>query len=247
MPFYVPPESPEDRLFVFEETTRFVAAEQTAGRAAPIKAATLAGVTAFTAVFKPRVAALTGTLGTRAREVEEATTAKATLEEAVRDYLEVLKRRTRRKRHNIAVLVNHGLPASGDIPALGSWAELKQVATALIAGDALSAPAYGAMQNPSVAELQAALTAAQDEHEDVAPADSAVQAAQSALAAQAETAAFWVSEIRYDALDTARRADDASQRRLLRRLGYRFKTLPGEPPEDPTDQLNPAPTPPPTP
>ncbi len=244
MPFYVPPESPEDRLFVFEETTKFTAAEQTAGRASPIKAATLGGITAFLAIFRPLVAALASVLGTRAREVEESTTAKAILEGHVRDYIEVLKRRTRRQRHNVAVLVNHSLPASGDAPPLNSWPELKRVAAALIAGDGLSAAAFGAMQNPSAAELQAALTAAQDEHEDVAPADSAVQAAQTALAAQAEQAEFWVSEIRYDALDTGRREDEPGKRRLLRKLGFRFKTLPGEAPEEPGDQPAQPPTPP---
>jgi len=236
MPYYVAPETPEDRLHVFGETLKFTAAEIAATRPAPVTAATITGVTAFVAVFEPLVKALTEKLGDRSREVGESVAAKTQLEITVRDYVEVLKRRTRRKGHAVAVLIKHGLPESGDAPNLDSWAALKQTAKALIDGDALSTAEYGAMQNPSAAELQAALDQAQEEHEDVAPADSAVQAAQNALAAQAETAKYWIEEIRYDALNFARREDDAGQRRLLRKLGYTFKTLPGETPEDNSDQ-----------
>jgi hypothetical protein len=242
MPYYVAPETPEDRLHVFEETIKYTAAEITATRPSPVKPETITGVTAFISVFKPLVTALTEKLGTRSREVSESTAAKTVLEITTRDYIEVLKRRTRRKGHAAAVLVNHGLPENGDTPNVDSWITLKQVATALIAGDALSTTDYGAMQNPSAAELQTALDKAQEEHEDVAPADSAVQAAQNALATQADSAKFWIEEIRYDALDFARREDDPGQRRLLRKLGYRFKTLPGETPEDTGDGTTPPPT-----
>ncbi|MEO7932000.1 MAG: hypothetical protein ABIT76_02470 [Chthoniobacterales bacterium] len=142
------------------------------------------------------------------------------------------------------MLVNHGLDSTGDTPNMEGWPNLKRVAEALVAGDASSTAAYGAMANPSAAELQSALTAAQEEHADVAPADSAVQAAQTLLDAQDERALFLVSEIRFDALDHARREDDPGQRRLLRKLGFRFKSYPGETPEDVTDQPAPAsPTP----
>jgi hypothetical protein len=245
MPFYVSLDSPEDRLFVLYETTRYIAAELDAGRASPIKTATRTGITAYATIYRPLVGTLTAALGTRAREVSEAATAKKFLEEVVRDYIDVLKRRTRRRRHNVEVLVNHGLPENGDVPPLDSWAELKIVAGKLIAGDALSATAYSPMSNPTAGELHEALTAAQEEHEDVAPADSAVQAAQSAINAQTTQADFWVSEIRFDALDTARREDDPGQRRLLRKLGFKFKSLPGDPPEDPGDTPTAvAPTPP---
>jgi hypothetical protein len=130
---------------------------------------------------------------------------------------------------------------------MDSWADLKAVATALVAGDTASTATYGAMSNPSAAEVQAALTAAQNEHEDVAPADSVVQNAELAIQDKAERAAFWVSEIRFDALDFARRENDAGQRRLLRKLGFKFKNNPGETPEDPADGATPAPAPTPPP
>ena len=175
MPYYTAPNTPEDHLFILEESIRYCDLEQTAGRFSPLKSATRSAVNAFIADYKPLVAALTLAKGTHAREVIESQTAKAFLEETVRDYIEVLKRRTRRKKHNVAVLVNHGLPESGDTPTMDSWADLKAVATALIAGDTASTATYGAMANPSAAELQTALTAAQEEHEDVGPADSVVQ------------------------------------------------------------------------
>jgi hypothetical protein len=244
MPYYVPPATPEDRLFVLDETAKYVADEQTAGRPSPIKAATLSGITAFADVYRPLVGALTGALGNRAREVSEATTTKDFLEEVARDYLEVLKRRARRKRHNVEVLVFHGLPENGDIPPLNSWSDLKQAVDKIITGHGLSVATYGAMTNPELVEIQDALAGAQEQHEDVAPADSAVQAAQTALEAKDEPIDYWVSEIRYDALDFARRENDAGQRRLLRKLGFKFKTLAGETSEDPGDQPTPtSPTP----
>ena len=245
MPYYTAPNSPEDHLFILEESIRYCDIEQTAGRFAPLKSATRSAANAFITDYKPLVGALTLAKGARTREVGESQEAKAFLEETARDYIEVLKRRTRRKKHNVAVLVNHGLPESGDTPEMDSWADLKIVVTALIAGDTASTATYGAMSNPSAAELQAALTAAQNEHEDVAPADSVVQNAQLAIQEKADLAAFWVSEIRFDALDFARRETDAGQRRLLRKLGFKFKNNPGETPEDPADGPAPAPTPPP--
>ncbi len=79
------------------------------------------------------------------------------------------------------------------------------------------------------------MTTSQEEHEDVAPAVSGVQVAQLAIQDKAPLAAFWVSEIRFDALDHARRESDSGQRRLLRKLGFKFKNNPGETPEDPAD------------
>ena len=216
MPYYTAPNTPEDRLFILEESIRYCDLEQTAGRFAPLKSATRAAKNAFIGDYKPLVAALTLARGSRAREIGESQAAKAILEETARDYIEVLKRRTRRKKHNIAVIVNHGLPENGDTPQMDSWADLKAVATALIAGDTASTATYGAMANPSAAELQTALTAAQNEHEDVGPADSVVQTAQLAIQDKAPLATFWVSEIRFDALDHARRETDSGQRRLLR-------------------------------
>lgn len=247
MPYYSAPNTPEDHLFILEESVRYCDLEQTAGRFVPLKSATRSAVNAFITDYKPLVAALTLAKGTHSREVSESQAAKAFLEESARDYIEVLKRRTRRKKHDVAVLVNHGLPENGDTPQMDSWAELKAVATALIAGDAASTATYGAMANPSAAELQTALTAAQAEHEDVGPADSVVQAAQLAIQDKATLAAFWVSEIRFDALDFARRETDSGQRRLLRKLGFKFKNNPGETPEDPADGVTPAPTPTPPP
>lgn len=246
MPYYTAPNSPDDHLFILEESIRYCDIEQAALRFVPLKSATRSAVNAFIPDYKPLVGALTLAKGARTREVGESQVAKAFLEETARDYIEVLKRRTRRKKHNVAVLVNHGLPENGDTPEMGSWADLKIVVTALIAGDTASTATYGAMSNPSAAELQAALTAAQNEHEDVGPADSVVQNAQLAIHDKADLAAFWVSEIRFDALDFARREDDAGQRRLLRKLGFKFKNNPGETPEDPADGA-PVPTPPPAP
>ena len=247
MPYYSAPNTPEDHLFILEESVQYCNLEQAAGRFVPLKSATRSPVNAFITDYKPLVAALTIAKGTHSREVSESQTAKAFLEESVRDYIDGLKRRTRRKRHNVEVLVNHGLPENGDTPQMDSRAELKAVATALIAGDTASTATYGAMSNPPSSELQAALTAAQTEHEDVGPADSGVQTAQLAIQDKAPLATFWVSEIRFDALDHARREIDPGQRRLLRTLGFEFKNNPGETPEDPADGVTPAPAPTPPP
>lgn len=61
-----------------------------------------------------------------------------------------------------------------------------------------------------------AAQAAQAEHEDVAPADGVVQNAQLALQEKADLATFWVTEIRFDALDFARRENAAASRVVAR-------------------------------
>lgn len=120
MPSYTPPESPEDKLFVLEETVTYCNAELAASRASPVKESTFTEAAAYAPAYRSHVTARTHALGHRTREVEESVSAIAFLEQSVRDYIEGLKRRTRRKGHNVAVLVNHGLNESGDLPVISN-------------------------------------------------------------------------------------------------------------------------------
>ena len=71
MPYYPAPNTPEDHLFILEESVRYCDHEQTAGRFRPLKDSTRSAANAFIIDYKPLVAALTLTKGTHSREVSE--------------------------------------------------------------------------------------------------------------------------------------------------------------------------------
>jgi hypothetical protein len=114
------------------------------------------------------------------------------------------------------------------LPVLGTAVEV-------IAGDAEAVAAgYSAMVNPSIAELQVGLTAAQREADEVAPADRAYDEAQEAVAALRPQADELIQDVMDELRFHLRKRDAPSQRRIMRTYGVSFSYLPGEP-ADPDD------------
>jgi hypothetical protein len=230
MPTYSAPGSDADRLNTLE--TILAATVKDTALANLLPAALRAEIATFAPQFAPLVQAVDAALAGRVKEVGEKDAALDNLTTHVRDFLEVLKRRTARLKHNVAVLVHYGLPQTGDVPRLRTADEVEPAAKAIVAGEAAAVAAnFPAMANPSAAEVDAALKAFLKEATEVAPADEKVRAAQSSAAALRDRANDLIAEVKDEVTHALRRLDAPAQRRVLRQLGYVFKPNAGEAPE----------------
>ena len=244
MPILIKPGSDEDRLR-FLETAELEDGHDTALNNPRLSAATKALMAARKAAFASAFSGMAMRLGARVKEVTEAQRADSKLEVYVRDYIEVLKRRTYRLEHNISVLTHHSLPQDGSVPAINSRADLVTVATNLISGDGTAVGAgFPAMANPSAAEVNAKFGAAQTERSQVGPADEALDQAQNIIAAQRAGIDELIDDVIADIQYKERKQDITSIRRILRRYGAKYEFTEGETP-DPEPTPTPTPTPPP--
>jgi hypothetical protein len=173
--------------------------------------------------------------GDVSRETAEAQLAEAALDTYISDYIVVLARRTLRLKHNVAVLDYHKLDHSGNIPPITSREDRRTVARQLIAGDASAHDAgFPLMANPSAAELQAALTTAITETDQIVPADRALQEIIEKIRLARVQSAILVQEIIEELRHATRRNEPGTARDIMRSYGITFETLPGETP-DPAD------------
>jgi hypothetical protein len=195
----------------------------------------------FLTTYRPVVLKLIEVSAERAREVSEKDKAQVVLETYLRDFLVVLKRRTDRLGHEVAVLVHYGLPQSGDLPVLRSAADVVTAAGEIIAGEVKAVAAgFPAMANPSAAEVAAALTKYQDEADDVAPADTAVREAQLAAAKFRLEADELIDDAKENLAHSLRKETASAVRRVLRLFGFKFTPNPGDLPEvEPTTGTTP--------
>lgn len=237
MPIYNPPSSDPDRLSTLEAIYKTSAADTVDARRLPAEDRTKIGT--FLTNYRPVVQKLIEVSAERAREVSEKDKAQVKLETYVRDFLVVLKRRTVRLEHEVAVLVHYGLPQSGDLPALRAAADVVTAAGEIIAGEVQAVEAgFPAMANPSAAEVAAVLAAFQDEADDVAPADTAVREAQLEAAKLRAEADELIDDAKENIAHSLRKEAAPAVRRVLRLFGFKFTPSPGESPEE-----EPAPTP----
>ncbi|MFZ4765853.1 MAG: hypothetical protein ACOYMN_12955 [Roseimicrobium sp.] len=230
MPTYTAPSSVADRLNTLETTLAATGKDSTLASLVP--AALRADIVTFVPIYAPLAHAVDAALAGRAQEVVEKDAALGNLITHVRDFLEVLKRRTVRLKHNVAVLVHYGLPQSGDVPRLRTADEVLPVARAILAGEAAAVAAgFPAMANPTAPEVDAALKAFQKEAAEVAPADAAVRTAQAAAAKQRPRADDLIADVKDEVSHALRKEEASTIRRVLRQLGYVFTPNPGEQPE----------------
>ncbi len=231
MPTYNPPSSDPDRLSTLETIFTTSAADTIDARRLPAEDRTKIGT--FLTSYRPVVQKLIEVLAERAREVSEKDKAQAKLEMYVRDFLAVLKRRTERLEHEVAVLVHYGLPQSGDVPKIYAAADVVKAAGDIIAGESKAVEAgFPAMANPSAAEVDAVLKAYQEEAEDVAPADTAVREAQVAAAKFRLEADELIDDAKASISYSMRKESAPAVRRVLRLFGFKFTPNPGEAPEE---------------
>ena len=232
MPTYSAPGSDEDRLAVLKTLLSATAAEPSLNALLP--AALRADIDAFVTRYEPIVQAGSAAEAGRAKEVKEKDTAQAKLDIYVRDFFEVLKRRTEREEHNVSVLVHYGLTQAGDVPKLRAAEHLVKAANSIVNGEtAAVAAGFPAMSNPSAAQVNAKLQAFTKEAGEVKPADEKLRAAQAAAAELRESADDLIADAKAEVSHALRKEDAPTIRRVLRQLGYTFTAKPGEQPEPP--------------
>jgi hypothetical protein len=151
----------------------------------------------------------------------------------VRDFFEVLKRRTYRLDHPVEVLRLYNLTLTADLPSLKSEADYLDAAVKIVTGDRDAVEdGYPAMQNPSAEEIEVQLRNTRKEIGDLAPADRVLNKVQKDLSDMREPVDELIRDIA-DYLQFALRKKTASNaRRTIRTYGFKYRYLQGEPVED---------------
>ncbi len=239
MPRYQAPTSDEARLTALEKARDIAKIDIAAGRKS-ITAGTLDAITGFILLFRPLYVALAAALGGRIKEVRERETARAILDTYVRDFWEVLKRRSHRLGHPVEIYTYYGIPGDGNVPDLHTFDDLLNAADKLITGETTAlGKGFPAMSNPSIAALVPVLAEARKQAADVPLADRAYTTAQTAIAAKRAEADTHINDIMADLESSLRRIEPSTRRQILRSYGATFVPLPGEP-ADPTPGETPA-------
>lgn len=199
-------------------------------------------VDAFLPDYRLAVQAVEAATAGRAKEVSEKDSSLENLITHVRDFFEVLKRRTARLHHDVSALVHYGLPQSGDVPKQYNESVAEAAADGIVKGEAAAVAAgFPAMANPSAAEVKTALDSYRKESGELVPTEAAVRQAQADAAALRSQADELVSDVKDELTHALRKLDGPAQRRVLRLFGFKFTANAGEKPEEPTPAPVPAP------
>jgi hypothetical protein len=189
----------------------------------------LGNITAFLATWGPLVRQLDIKQAGRSKEVRESGSAASELETYIRDVWVVEKRRITREGLPPEVLLYYGLDMNAELPHSGTRAQLLQWGKTIVDGDAAAVAAgYEAIANPSALQVNAKLTAAQTEADQVAMRDRDFDEAQQAVS----TGRARAEELIYEVMDqlrfNLRKLDAADQRRVMRSYGATFSYETGE-------------------
>ena len=239
MPRVRPPQSDAGQVHLFTTALATAAGDGAPAGTRYLPAALVAEITAFVSDRLENGATLPGysTLVARraiheghvTRETGESQLAETDLETHIRDYIVTLARRTFRRKHSVAALDFHQINHNGDVPLISSREDRRTLARQLIAGDAAAiAAGYPAMQNPSAAELQQALTTATREAEEIIPADRELQALVEQIRTARPRATELVQEILDELRHSTRKLEPGTARDIMRSYGVTFEALEGE-------------------
>jgi hypothetical protein len=172
-------------------------------------------------------------LSVREKEIREKNVALGFLDLVMRDVWEVQKRRRKRLSLPAEVLTYYELPLSGLVPSSMKEKDMLAKATNMIQGDAEAVLAgYDPIVNPSAAELQVALDAAEKELGEVAPADRNYDKAEEEVANLRPEADSLVADVVDELKFNLRKRDGASQRRIIQSYGVEINYTNGAIPED---------------
>ena len=192
--------------------------------------------------FNNLVTRLKAKRAARSIEVGQSDAAEAVLETYVRDFWEVVKRRTFRLKHPVSVLNFFDLPQDGSVPVMSSRADRRIWARKVIEGEtAAVAAGFPPMGQPTAAEVQQKLATAETEEMQITPADREVEEALTAVRTQRARANELIDDIVGDLRHKTRKQPAGSARDILRSYGLQFEFLEGETP----DPVTPPPAPPP--
>lgn len=172
-------------------------------------------------------------LSARNKEIREKNEELEKLERIVRDFFEVVKRRTYRNDDPAEVLRFYNISLSGDIPSLLNEQDVLSAATKIVTGDRhASEVGFVAMQNPSAEEVNNQLQKTRSEREDVGMADREYNEVQKELQDTRIPVDALIRDVA-DHLQFALRKETASNtRRMMRTYGFAYRLLKGEPEED---------------
>ncbi len=225
---YAQPRSNRDRV-AFLKRSAVTGQQDIASGNLYISQQTLAAIDAFLPDFETATHAVSEKLGTRSKEVRERAAAIKRASLYTRDLWAGLKRRANRLGESAEVLTFYQLPLDGTIPNPTSQKQWLTLAAQVVKGDADAVAAgYPAMVNPSAAELQEVLHAAQSESDDVAMADRAYDIAQKAANALRAQADELISDVMAELRFNLRKRDTPSRRRIIRTYGATYSYLVGE-------------------
>jgi hypothetical protein len=228
MPTYRAPDSDASRLAFMSKAVQTATLDKANG-SAYLDAALLQDLTDQYTAYNAAYEATQAALGGRVSETAESNEALDKLRMYISHLWTSISNRAQRLGLSAGVLNYYGLTSGGTRPSPASQAEWLQLAEQIISGDAKAVAAgFAPVAEPSAAELQAVLTSAIAETNDVVAADRAYDVAQANLAAFRAPADALIKEVRDVVLFNTRRMDAPSQRRILRTYGAQYRYLPDE-------------------
>lgn len=228
MPQYFAPQSDISRLTFMSRAIKTAEATLLEGTQR-VPAPLLAEMTAHYAAYRAAYDAAEAALSRRKTETAESAAAMGRLQMFVSHLWTSVYNRAQRENYPVGQLGYYKLNSDGSRPTPTRREEWLEIATSVVAGDAQAVAAgYPPAVNPSAAEVQAVLTTAVAESNDVPIADAAYDAAQAAVDALRAKADSLIKATRAAIIYSTYDMDPSSQRRVLRNYGSVYRYLSGE-------------------
>lgn len=198
-----------------------------------VSASTVKAITTFLIAWVEKLGQVSKFLSKREKEIREKNVAMGFLDLILRDVWEVQKRRVKRLKLPAEVLTYYQLPLSGIVPNIGKDKDLLAMAANMVKGDAESVLAgFEPIVNPSAAEVETALVAAEKELSEVAPADRNYDKAEEEVANLRREADSLIEDVVDELKFNLRKRDGASQRRIIQSYGVEINYTSGTGPVD---------------
>ena len=240
MPELIAITSDEARL-AFLLRTQNAAAKDSAAGSRYIFPETKKKIDSFFPKFEKGVNAISEEFAGRIKEVREKNEALGDVMVYTRHLWSSVKNRISRKNEPVEVLRYYQLPADGVNPKPKSHEEWLVTAKKVVMGDSQAVSAgYEPAVSPSAPELVAVMDKAESELNDVSEADRLYDAACAEIADDRGKADDLIDQVLAELSLTLRTLDPASQRRIKRTYGARYRYLTGEPVEEGEIQSPPA-------
>lgn len=240
MPELIAITSDEARLAFLLRTLNAAAKDSAAGNRY-IFPETKKNLDRFFPKFEKGVNAISEQFAGRIKEVREKNESLGDVMVYTRHLWSSVKNRISRNNEPVEVLRYYQLPSDGVNPKPKSQEEWLVTAKKVVEGDSQSVSAgYEPAVNPSAVELVAVMDRAESELNDVSEADRLYDAACAEIADDRGKADDLIDQVLAELSLTLRKFDPASQRRIKRTYGARYRYLPGEPVEEEEIQAPPA-------
>ncbi|WP_282013983.1 hypothetical protein [Marinifilum flexuosum] len=232
MPYLVYPRSDLGRLKLLDRVTVTAADDAELGKGF-LPAELLTDIETQKSAYQSVYDKFNASLSTKSKEVREKQECFSKLDLYVRDFFDVLKRRTIRLEHPAEILRFYNVAINGELPDFRKDEDLLKTSENIVKGDANAiAAGFPAMANPSAEEIGVVLTAAKKEMAEIVPADRAYEMVQKELDQMREPIDDLIRDIA-DYIQFAGRKDKTSNvRRKMRTYGFRYQYLKNEPQDE---------------